>query len=75
MVAIPVLKTKQKPAFDADAFLRFAGTGKTVKTFQATDVIFSQGDAADSVLYIQKGVLHSPSTREPRRRVSAMPIS
>jgi CRP/FNR family cyclic AMP-dependent transcriptional regulator len=63
-----VLKTKQKPAFDADAFLRFAGTGKTLKTYQPTDVIFSQGDAADSVLYIQKGAVKlavlSPSGKE-----------
>jgi len=51
------LKTKQTPAFDVEAFLRSAGAGKTVVTYQATDVIFSQGDASDSVLYIQKGTV------------------
>jgi CRP/FNR family cyclic AMP-dependent transcriptional regulator len=51
------MKVKQKAAFDADAFLRSAGAGKTVVTYQATDVIFSQGDASDSVLYIQEGAV------------------
>jgi CRP/FNR family transcriptional regulator, cyclic AMP receptor protein len=50
-----VMKGKPKLSFDADAFLRSAGTGKTILTYQPTDVIFSQGDASDSVLYIQEG--------------------
>jgi CRP/FNR family cyclic AMP-dependent transcriptional regulator len=51
------LKAKQKPAFDADAFLRAAGARKTVVTYQPADVIFSQGDPSDSVLYIQEGAV------------------
>jgi CRP-like cAMP-binding protein len=51
------MKAKLKPIFDADAFLRSAGTGKTVTTYRAPDVIFSQGDTADSVLYIQTGAV------------------
>jgi CRP/FNR family transcriptional regulator, cyclic AMP receptor protein len=51
------MKVKQKPAFDVDAFLRAAGAGKTIVTYQPTDVIFSQGGASDSVLYIQKGAV------------------
>ena len=51
------MKVKRKPAFDADAFLRSAGAGKTIVTYQRTAVIFSQGDASDSVLYIQKGAV------------------
>jgi CRP-like cAMP-binding protein len=51
------MKGKQTPAFDADAFLRSAGVGKTIVTYQPTAVIFSQGDASDSVLYIQEGVV------------------
>jgi len=49
------MKGKPKPSFDADAFLRSAGAGKTILTYQPTDIIFSQGDASDSVLYIQEG--------------------
>ena len=51
------MSVKQKPAFDADAFLRSAGAGKTIVTYRATDVIFSQGDPSDSVFYIQKGTV------------------
>ena len=58
MVADPlIMKAKQRVAFDADAFLRSAGAGKTVTTYRPTEVIFSQGDVADSVLYIQKGAV------------------
>ena len=52
-----VMRVKQKCAFDADAFLRSAGAGRTIVTYQRSDVIFSQGDAADSVLYIQRGAV------------------
>ena len=62
------MKGKQKPAFDADAFLRSAGAGKTVVSYHPAAVIFSQGDASDSVLYIQKGAVklsvHSQSGKE-----------
>ena len=51
------MSVKQNPAFDADAFLRSAGAGKTIVTYRATDVIFSQGDPSDSVFYIQKGTV------------------
>ena len=51
------MKAKQTPAFDVDAFLRSAGTGKTIATYRAADVIFSQGDPSDSVLYIQEGAV------------------
>jgi CRP/FNR family transcriptional regulator, cyclic AMP receptor protein len=41
--------------FDAQAFLDSAGVSRRVKEFQKDDVIFSQGDAASNVLYIQNG--------------------
>jgi len=41
--------------FDAQAFLDSAGVSRKVKQFQRADVIFSQGDSAESVMYIQKG--------------------
>jgi len=51
------MKGKKNPAFDADAFLRLAKAGRTIVTYQPADVIFSQGDASESVLYIQNGVV------------------
>jgi CRP-like cAMP-binding protein len=46
-----------KPQFFVEAFLRSAAVGATVATYQPTEVIFSQGDASDSVLYLQSGVV------------------
>jgi CRP-like cAMP-binding protein len=50
-------KGKPKRAFNADAFLRTAGAGKTIVTYRRNSVIFSQGDPSDSVMYIQKGAV------------------
>ena len=51
------MKVQQKTAFDADAFLRSAGADKSIVTYRRADVIFSQGDAADTVLYLQQGAV------------------
>ena len=49
------MKSRKKSRFNAQAFLDSAGLAKRVKTFQRRDVIFSQGDPAKNVLYIQHG--------------------
>ena len=41
--------------FDPQTFLEKVGEGKTISKFQKDQIIFSQGDAADGVFYIQKG--------------------
>lgn len=46
---------KQLPSFDANAFLAKVGSGKTSAAYRAKDVLFSQGDVADAVFYIQEG--------------------
>jgi len=67
------MKRKRKPAFDAAAFLRSAGAGKTVVTYQSTAIIFSQGDESDSVMYIQKGAVKlSVLSRRGKEAVVAM---
>jgi CRP-like cAMP-binding protein len=48
---------KPKPGFDVDAFLHAVGAGKRVVTYQSGDIIFSQGEAADSVFYLQEGAV------------------
>jgi CRP-like cAMP-binding protein len=45
----------QKAAFDAHAFFEAMGRGRTVSKYQPQDVIFLQGDRADSVYYVQSG--------------------
>src|ERR1700674_1503632 len=49
------MKSKKKNALDAQAFLDSAGVAKKTKKFRKTEIIFSQGDAAKSVLYLQEG--------------------
>jgi CRP-like cAMP-binding protein len=49
--------TSSAPAFDAQAFLNSADITKKVVTYKPLAVIFSQGDPADSVMYIQRGVI------------------
>ena len=41
--------------FDPVAFLESAAKGRVVSTYQKKEVIFSQGNVADSVFYIKKG--------------------
>jgi len=48
-------KPRKKDVFDAHAFLKSAGVSKRVKQFKRGDIIFSQGSAAESVMYIQEG--------------------
>jgi CRP/FNR family transcriptional regulator, cyclic AMP receptor protein len=47
--------TKKKPGFDADAFLATIGEGRKFVPFAKKENIFTQGDAADAVFYIQTG--------------------
>jgi CRP/FNR family cyclic AMP-dependent transcriptional regulator len=49
------LKTAKLPVFDAQAFLDSAGVARKVTGFRGKETIFSQGDPAKDVLYIQKG--------------------
>jgi CRP/FNR family transcriptional regulator, cyclic AMP receptor protein len=49
-----VLKPK-KTAFDAQLFLDSVGASRRVQEFRTKQAIFSQGEPADSVIYVQKG--------------------
>lgn len=45
----------RKIPFDVEAFLASAGLGRKIVQMQAKQVFFSQGDAADSIFYLQEG--------------------
>jgi len=49
------IQNKKKSTFDAQTFLESVGTSRTVTEFRKNQTIFSQGDAATSVMYVQKG--------------------
>jgi CRP/FNR family transcriptional regulator, cyclic AMP receptor protein len=44
-----------KPVFDVKLFLDSAGLGRKVAKFRGKETVFTQGDPAKSVLYIQEG--------------------
>jgi CRP/FNR family cyclic AMP-dependent transcriptional regulator len=44
-----------RPSFDPRDFLAKVGGGRTISKYRKSQKIFSQGDAADAVFYIQKG--------------------
>jgi CRP/FNR family transcriptional regulator, cyclic AMP receptor protein len=44
-----------KDAFNPQAFLAKVGTGKTISVYQKDQIVFSQGEVADTIFYLQKG--------------------
>src|SRR5579864_7268675 len=56
-VDIPIPRTPLKKIrlFDPSAFLEQAGLGRTIVDLKAGQIVFSQGDPAEAVFYIQRG--------------------
>jgi CRP/FNR family cyclic AMP-dependent transcriptional regulator len=48
---------KSKLSFDPKKFLGKVGEGKAIAKYQKDQIVFSQGDTADAVFYVQKGKL------------------
>ena len=46
---------KNPAGFDAKTFLTKAGTGRSASSYRKKQVIFAQGDPADSVFYVERG--------------------
>jgi len=46
---------KRPPAFNSDTFLATIGDGRTILSVERKQTIFSQGDAADAIFFVQKG--------------------
>jgi CRP/FNR family cyclic AMP-dependent transcriptional regulator len=44
-----------KKSFDPQVFLAKVGTGKMISKYREDQIVFSQGDAADTIYYLQKG--------------------
>ena len=56
-----VMAAKRRPSFDPKAFLAKIGDGHGVGKYRKDQVIFSQGDPADAVFYVQQGKVEPPS--------------
>ena len=50
-----VMAAKRRPSFDPKSFLARVGEGRSIDRFGKDQIVFSQGDPADAVFYIQKG--------------------
>ena len=46
---------KNRPPFDPKSFLAMVGEGRGVGEYHKGEIVFSQGDPADAVFYIQSG--------------------
>ena len=49
------MATKPRASFDPKSFLAKVGRGRSIGKYHKGQIIFSQGDPADAVFYIQKG--------------------
>lgn len=49
------MTTKRQLTFDPKAFLAHVGKGRSIASYDKGQIIFSQGDPADAVFYVQKG--------------------
>ena len=49
------MKSTRAPRFDLSAFLNSGGLGKKIVQYRNKQVVFSQGDSAAKIFYIQKG--------------------
>lgn len=44
-----------KNSFDPKVFLAKVGEGKTIRQYRKDDIVYAQGDMADTIFYLQKG--------------------
>jgi CRP-like cAMP-binding protein len=49
------MTTKHQPSFDPKLFLSKIGDGREISRYRKDQTVFSQGDPADAVFYVQKG--------------------
>jgi CRP/FNR family transcriptional regulator, cyclic AMP receptor protein len=49
------MESNQEPRFDPQAILAKANGGRALSTYKIHQIVFSQGEPADSIFYIQEG--------------------
>jgi CRP/FNR family transcriptional regulator, cyclic AMP receptor protein len=69
-----IMALSQKISFDPKDFLATIDGGRTVSDYRKNQIIFSQGDPADSVFYIQRGkVKIAVTSKQGKEAVVAIP--
>ena len=46
---------KRRPSFDPKSFLAKVGEGRSIEGYHKDQIVFSQGDPADAVFYVERG--------------------
>ena len=49
------MATKSRPSFDPKSFLAKVGEGRSIEGYHKDQIVFSQGDPADAVFYVERG--------------------
>jgi CRP/FNR family transcriptional regulator, cyclic AMP receptor protein len=49
------MATKRQTSFDPKSFLAMVGQGRSIGEYRKEQIVFSQGDPADAVFYVQSG--------------------
>ena len=66
------LKKATANPFDPQAFLAKVGEGRTVLAFHKNEIVFSQGDPADSVFYIERGTVKLTAVTARKKAIIAI---
>ena len=59
---------RRQASFDPKKFLAKVGEGKTISKYRKDQIVFSQGEIADAVFYIQQGKVKPSSPSKARKR-------
>jgi CRP/FNR family transcriptional regulator, cyclic AMP receptor protein len=58
------MNSKRKPPFDPKVFLSKVNGGKAISTYREGQIVYTQGEPADSVFYIQSGKIKATVVSE-----------
>jgi CRP/FNR family transcriptional regulator, cyclic AMP receptor protein len=61
------MTVERRPSFDPKTFLARVRNGQSIGKYRKDQIVFSQGDAADAVFYIQKGKVKLTVVSEQRK--------
>src|SRR5260370_34548065 len=70
----PKRADSKSPAFDAQTFLDSAGVARRGKEVKKAEVVYSQGDAAKSVMYLQEGGVQLSVVSESGKEAGVAPL-
>ena len=65
---------KSKPNLTPVAFLSKSGAGRIVRDYRNKEVIFSQGDSADAIFYLQNGMIKLTVVSQRRRKKAVVAV-